>query len=303
MARARSPSLTKMNNNARNFLESQPLMDSPFHYTSINEVFHSDKIPAFKTFRLQQGGCTQIAIYFTIFQTLTTLISFHNVFCSYDHDPTVLQSAVLLRFVVLFLSWSYIYYSSKYSFSRSTIDEEKRIFFLGNAIVVTQAIVGAIKLLSVAVDSDYVKNDYLYGNPNPGIPMSILFIVISGNIAIPVFFTCHDTFICLISAIITYGTMFITGLLLQLPIVELLGTVTIGVIIFFTLASYERTIFSTFLMFSNFEVTLRDKLASESKEDILKNQTEEMRHMIGMVCCQINLSFVYNRSYCGVISL
>jgi hypothetical protein len=52
---------------------------------------------------------------------------------------------------------------------------------------------------------------------------------------------------------------------------------------FYTVAKLETQVVSNFISYSKFESALLLKVASENEEYLMRTQTEEMRHMIGVL--------------------
>jgi hypothetical protein len=73
-----------------------------------------------------------------------------------------------------------------------------------------------------------------------------------------------------------------SAVLAQLPTNDVLLAICVCVILFVMIIGLEGHTLSLYMYFSNFETALRAKVASENKESLMKAQTEEMRHMIGI---------------------
>ena len=119
-------------------------------------------------------------------------------------------------------------------------------------------------------------------NPNQkSFPLELIFIQIIGSVAMPLFFSCHHVYSCLLSVFITFALMAVAGILQKVPVIDIINIIMMGVMVFLLLVTYEVKTFADYCLWSHFESTVRAKIASENAEYLLNIQAKEMRFMIG----------------------
>jgi tryptophan-rich sensory protein len=106
--------------------------------------------------------------------------------------------------------------------------------------------------------------------------------MLGGSIANPIFYGCHSTKASLSSICCIFASIIIVAVQRHVPRIELFALVIMAIIMFYTIVKYETQVLSNYISYSKFEKALRVKVASENEEYLMKIQTEEMRHMIGM---------------------
>ena len=139
-------------------------------------------------------------------------------------------------------------------------------------------------ILLYALIRDVCHSDACLENyPKNLIPLGLMFFAVSGGIAMPMFYRAHDAWASLLGIIITYSIMLSSALILKLDSYDVMSICFVGLLIFFSLAIHEGTLLTNYTSYSKFETALREQMASENKEYLMKIQTEEMRHMIGNI--------------------
>jgi hypothetical protein len=205
--------------------------------------------------------------------------------------PLPYQLIISLRNIVPFLGWIYIYKLNKYVPSDALISQRNDIMFLGDRISILQSVNVGVMLLIWTIYHDECNSSACDGNLARGVmPLGTILYVVMGSFAMPMFYTCHHVYASLVSIVITYSMMLATAIVMGLANVDKFAVIVIGIIIFYSMASFEGIIFSNYSNYSKFASALLVKVASENKEYLMKIQTEEMRHMIGEnhsaeLCC------------------
>ena len=246
-------------------------------------LVHADRSADFKKFKLDRGY-SKITIGFIIFDTL---INFWRIIrlLRFPGATLMTQVVVCVSLLVPICEWIYIHLLKKHlQGGESRPQGETRIIWLGNATMMLQSACMGLLLLSWSLGRNSCESAVCWEDfPEHIIPLPLLSQVICIGVAMPLVFSCHSTIFAQLSLIISYSLLFTTGLILKMPIADFLVIVSMFVFTFFTVVTYEYTVYLNYKSFSKFEFALRKKVESENKELLMKIQTEEMRNMIGNI--------------------
>jgi hypothetical protein len=268
----------------------QPQKQQQSLSASLIEILDSDKSPEYAAFKLKDNQTITTSLICAV-ETITYGYTF--IYMTTPDVPILFRLATYFRMIVPCLGWVYLYLLKKHVHSNVLTTAGKRVIQLGNAVILMQAVCASLMLLTFALTRDDCHSDKcLQDFPKKIIPLGMVFHQFLGSISLPLLITCHDVSVSLLSVFISVSMCFVGAVLLYLPFAELLYIAVMGVVTFFCLASYESKLFSCFASFCKFETTLRAKVDSENKEYLMKNQAEEMRHMIGTCRCNCRL-YVY----------
>jgi hypothetical protein len=246
-------------------------------------LVHADRSADFKKFKLDRGY-SKITIGFIVFDTL---INFWRIIrlLRFPGATLMTQVVVCVSLLVPICEWIYIHLLKKYlRGGESRLQDGTTIIWLGNVIMMVQSACMGLLLLSWALGRDSCESDVCWEDfPEQMIPLPLLSQVICIVVAMPLVFSCNSTIVAQLSLLISYSLLFAVGLILQMPVADLLVIVSMFVFTFFTVVTYEYTVYLNYKSFSKFEFALRKKVESENKELLMKIQTEEMRNMIGNI--------------------
>jgi hypothetical protein len=153
--------------------------------------------------KLKEGG-TQMLIFLCAIQTIYQAGA--TVFVSVPGIPFWYQLAVYFQSLIPIFGWIYIYLLKKHVHCNVLSSEGKRIIQAGNSAIIIQSVCSMLVLLSWLLThdechSEHCLEDFLAKLILLGqiVPHSV------GNIAMPIFFTCHDALACLLSTSFTCG--------------------------------------------------------------------------------------------------
>ena len=243
-------------------------------------IVDGDKASHFSLFKLKQGH-SQFTLYFCICQTLIALLRF-IVSVQDSGIPMPLKIGLWCKNLISMIGWVYIYRSKKYVPASVLNAEGKRIMLLGDCIIIVNSLVTAVMFMVWALTFDDCESHVCEeDSPDGTMPTMGFLFAISGSISFPIFYPCHHGIANLLSIVIIYSSMLALGIVRHIEAGGLMGIVVVGIVIFFTFLILDGSILSNYSSYSQFESTLRLKLASENKEYLMKIQTEEMRHMLG----------------------
>jgi hypothetical protein len=248
-------------------------------WTSLIKIIESDKSSEYKIFKLKKSNATTTMIICAV-QTLA--YGYTLVYVTAPGVPLLFRLANYFRMIVPCLGWAYVYLLKKHVHSDVLTSEGKRVIQFGNAVILMQSLCASLMLLAFKYTRDDCHSDIcLQDFAKQTIPLEMLLIQFIGSIAVPLFITCHDVSVSLLSISFSVSMIIVGAALLHLPPVQLFYIFLVGIVTFFCLANFESIIFSCFTSICNFETTLRAKVDCENKEYLMKIQTDEMRHMIG----------------------
>lgn len=283
IAPLKTPNNNDDNDDALQTLSEHILMPPPrrMGWVSPMELVQSDKSSEYVLFKLNQHvskyalALGVIQSFFIVYRALCSLLA--------EGIPSPIRVIAMLRLIVPVCVWLYFYLSSRYVPSNVLTAEGSRIIVLGNVILLLQTIFTGGMFLSWVATRDFCEHDLcLQDFPKKMLPLSFFTNIVVTSIGNPLFVTCHDVSACLLSVVITIIVLLSSTFLLHLDIIDsfAVGVMCAGII--FILFSYEGNVWIGYRSFSKFESVLRVHMANENNEYLLKTQTKEMRHMIGM---------------------
>ena len=274
--------------------QTQPPPLQPPQWVSVTELLSTGASPEFALYKLNQGY-SKIAVALCVMQTIT--FSQAAFLISVDGVPDIYKASVYVRAFGPVLGWMYFYHFRRYVPSDVLTAEGKRIILLGNLIILLLAIsLGAQLLVWVITRDDCYANICMQDYPKHIIPLRLLIRIIVASIGMPIFYSCHDASVAILSIFISMTTLFVSAMLLHAPTIDMISISFMSIVMVLMLASWEGSLYSTFVSYSKFESALRVKVSCENKEYLMKIQTDEMCHMIGMYNIQ-NLNYYYHYHY------
>jgi hypothetical protein len=252
-------------------------------YISLRRLIQYDDNQEFKTFKQKLDLNSTYTLYFFIFQTFLRFWRCVVVLTDGSGAPLALNLVILLRFpFILFLGGFYVYLSKKIAHSTTfNPNDGTKLMKIGNALVVSQAIFEGAMMLIWAFTIEDCEVSWCQADKNI-IPLTRVIYMLGGSIANPIFYGCHSTKASLSSICCIFASILVVAVQRHVPRIELFSLVIMAIIMFYTIAKYETQVLSNYISYSKFESALRVKVASENEEYLMKIQTEEMRHMIGM---------------------
>jgi hypothetical protein len=252
-------------------------------YISLRRLIQYDGNQEFKTFKQKLDLNSTYTLYFFIFQTFLRLWRCVVVLTDGAGAPLALNLVILLRFpFILFLGVVYLYLSKKIAHSPTfNPSDGTKLMNIGNALVMSQAIFEGAMMLIWAFTIGDCEISWCQADKNI-IPLTRVIYMLGGSIANPIFYGCHSTKASLSSICCIFASIIIVAVQRHVPRIELFALVIMAIIMFYTIVKYETQVLSNYISYSKFEKALRVKVASENEEYLMKIQTEEMRHMIGM---------------------
>lgn len=183
--------------------------------------------------------------------------------------------------VVPVLGWTYTYLYRKYEFSDVIGWQGRRILILGNLCIILHSLFSGMTLLLWALNRDCDHPVCLPDFPEKVMPHGLLLQLFTGAVVMPMFYISHDSLAALVSFLTSFSLLLATAIILDMPKRDIASTLLISAMLLISLSIYEGSVRINYTLYSKFEKSLREQLASENKEYLLKLQTEEMRHMIG----------------------
>jgi hypothetical protein len=244
------------------------------------ETIQSDKLSDYAVFKLKQAH-PQYTVFLCLFQTLLFAVRI-LVGIKDAGIPLPLRIVFCVNCVVPLLGWAYIYSLKEYVPSDVLNAKGKRIMMLGDAMLIIQSLAMGTLLLTWISTYDDCESTRCGANlPDKTLPLAMVLFCVVGNIAAPLFYTCHHVFSSLLSIVIPYSALVAVGFMAHLNALDLVGLFGLGIIMFYVRVLYQKKLFSNYSNSASLESTLRMKVTSENQEYLMKIQTEDMRHMIG----------------------
>ena len=256
--------------------------DHPNQFISFKRLIQYDGNQEFKTFKQKQDLNSTYTLYYFIFQNILNLWRCVDI---YDDTgaPLPLRINIILRFIVLlFLGAAYVYMSKKIAHSPFNQSDGTKLLNIGNILVITQAILIGTMLLIWAFTMGDCDVRFCRADKNT-IPMTQVIFMMGGSIANPIFYGCHSAKSSLASILCIFTCIFVVAVQRNLLKLEIFAIAITGIVMFYTVAKLETQVVSNFISYSKFESALLLKVASENEEYLMRTQTEEMRHMIGVL--------------------
>ena len=252
-------------------------------FISVTKLLRYDGNQEFKTFKQKRDVDSTFTVYFFFFQVI---LSFSRCLVAFGDtgSPLPLRVIIFLRFlIVLFLGGGYVYLTRKIANSATFRQSDgTKLLRVGNAFVTLLGILEGTMLLTWALTIGDCEVFWCEADKNM-IPLTRVLFMVGSSIAVPIFFGCHSTKVSLFSTFSINICIVVVAIQRNLLQVEILAIVVMGILMLYTVAKLETQVVSNFISYSKFESALRVKVASENEEYLLRTQTEEMRHMIGVL--------------------
>lgn len=263
----------------------------PPPWSSFSELLKSDNSSEFAVFKLNQGTS-----FFTIAACVyVTILLLSNAFYkNTDGVPGALKVIAGMRCCVPLILWTYVYLSSQYVNSNTLTTEGKRILFFGNMSLLLHASFTGATLIGWVLTRDDCQSDVcLQDVPKHILPLGFFGVALVGGFAMTLFFPRHDVYVCFLSMTINTSSLIMSAIWIQVDARDMFVVCVMSMVMFLITVGYEGNMLSIYTAFSKFEIALRANVASENKEYLMKTQTEEMRHMIGMSVCICVYVYMY----------
>lgn len=250
-------------------------------WPSLRGLLHADESSNFNSFKLNQGY-SKYSIALCVFQTI--FILWQTFHMEIQHSaPLVLKLIYIVRLLTIFPLWLYFYLFKQYVKSDVLSKVGKHIMFIGNMNIFLHALhSGGLLLVWTMTHHDCnTHHGCLEEYPKHTIPLSMFIEATIWSIAMSVFYSSHHISVCFASILASYVMVLTAAVILQIEHQDFLAVLFMGLAMFFILFIYEASLYVVYTSFSKFEMVLRENIALENEESLLKLQTEEMRHMIG----------------------
>jgi len=279
-----APSEMESNSPSRRANKEQQGIHVPSHAveppSSLSGLLISDKSSTFAAFKLNQA-VSHVVLPFVCLQTIFIVSGANSV--SVEGVPLALKVVAYARLLVPPIECAYLYFARRHIPSDALTAAGKRVILLGNVIILFQVLSLGALLLAWTLTRDTCHSDVCLDDyPKQLFPMKIFINIIIVTAGMPVIFPCHDVTVSFLSSFIAGLVMLASAVLLHMELVNILETIIVGITVFTIVFCFEGMFFSASASYSKFETALRANMTSENKEYLMKIQTEEMRHMIGM---------------------
>ena len=248
--------------------------------SSINwiELIKHDTEPEFLVFKLNSGRAYYSVVFVQVLLCLLKIILVVRA----PGSPTYLRFTMMGSMLVPVCGWTYTYLYKSYSYSDVLGWKGRRIVILGNTCIILQSFFSGLSVLLWALNRDSCNHSTcLPDYPEEIIPYGAVMQLVTGAVAMPMFYMSHDALAAVVSFTISFSMLLASALVLDVHSKDIASTLMAWTMLFISLAIYEGNVYTNFTLYSKFESSLRQRLESENKEYIMKLQTEEMRHMIG----------------------